>query len=81
MSGEAERVDAYLDTVSRIEPDIAMLDQGAALASIAISMKRVADTLEDLNKPTEHGRDLGEKLYYAILNPLSEAMAQWARHR
>ncbi len=52
-----------------------------AILDIAAHLKRIADTLEDLNKPTEHGRDLGEKLYYAILNPLSEAMAQWARHR
>ena len=44
-SPEAARVDAYLDAVSRIEPEIAMLDTGAALASIAISLKRIADAL------------------------------------
>lgn len=43
---EKERVDAYLDTVRRIEPDIAMIDNGFAAASIAISLKRIADTLE-----------------------------------
>lgn len=44
-SPEKDRVDAYMDTVSRIEPDIAMLDTGAALASIAISLRRIADAL------------------------------------
>jgi hypothetical protein len=42
---EAERAEAYLDTVNRMEPDITMLDEGAALASIAISLKRIADCL------------------------------------
>jgi hypothetical protein len=46
MAGEAERVDAYLDTVKRIEPDIASLDADASLASIAISLKRIADALD-----------------------------------
>lgn len=45
MSGEKERVDAYLDTVKRMEPDIAMVDRDAALASIAVSLKRIADDL------------------------------------
>ncbi len=47
---EAERVDAYLDTVRRMEPDIAMVDRDAALASIAISLKRIADAVCD--RPT-----------------------------
>lgn len=38
-------MDAYLDTVKRLEPDIAMIDLGAGLASIAISLKRIADAL------------------------------------
>lgn len=47
MSVPAEEpVNAYLDTVARIEPDIAMLDAGAALASIAISLRRIADAVE-----------------------------------
>lgn len=81
MAGEAERVEAYQKTIERFEPDIAMTDQDAALTSIAISMKRIADTLEGFDKPSEQGRNLSEKLYYAILNPLSEAMAQWNRNR
>lgn len=43
---EKERVDAYLDTVNRLEPDIAHLDVSAAAASVAISLKRIADVLE-----------------------------------
>ena len=48
--GEAagRRVDAYLDTIGRIEPDIAMIDRDAALASIAISLKRIADVLNQI---------------------------------
>ena len=55
MSGEKQRVDAYLDTISRTEPDIAMIDTGAALASIAISLKRIADALDAANKYNEPG--------------------------
>ena len=40
--------DPYLDTVARLEPDIAMIDTGAGFASIAISLKRIADTMERL---------------------------------
>lgn len=40
------RVEAYLDTVERIEPEVTMIDLGYALASISISLKRIADNLE-----------------------------------
>lgn len=43
---EQERVDAYLDTVRRLEPKIAPVDPGAYYASAAISLKRIADALE-----------------------------------
>lgn len=55
MTGEKERVDAYLDTVKRMEPDIAMVDRDAALASIAISLRRIADVLEGTNEYGESG--------------------------
>lgn len=42
------RADAYLDTLARIEQDITMIDNGAAAASIAISLKRIADSLDAL---------------------------------
>lgn len=44
-SKEKERVDAYLNTIDRLEPDIAMIDHDAAMASIAISLKRIADVI------------------------------------
>lgn len=44
----ADRASAYLDTIKRIEPDIAMIDRDAALASIAISLKRIADAIEGI---------------------------------
>ena len=37
--------DAYLNTVARLEPSIAMIDRDAALASIAVSLRRIADAL------------------------------------
>jgi hypothetical protein len=45
MSAEKEHVDAYLATVARLEPDIAMIDASAFYASAAISLKRIADIL------------------------------------
>ena len=41
-------IDAYLNTLSRMEEDISLVDRDAALASIAISMKRAADSLQSL---------------------------------
>lgn len=38
--------DPYLSTVDRLEPNLAMIDTGGGLASIAISLKRIADSLE-----------------------------------
>ena len=42
--------DAYLETISRLEPDVSMIDAGAGWASIAISLRRIADTLDRLVK-------------------------------
>ena len=36
----------YAATVESMEPDIAMVGRDAALTSIAISLKRIADVLE-----------------------------------
>lgn len=48
--------DAYLKTVERLEPEITPIDTPAALASIAISLKRIADLLEK-----EEQRKVGAK--------------------
>lgn len=45
----SEERNYYLETLARMEQDIAMVDTGAALASIAISLKRIADVAEKLN--------------------------------
>lgn len=42
------RKDVYLGTVDRLEPEIAMIDAGAYHASAAISLKRIADALEEV---------------------------------
>lgn len=48
MSGEKERVDVYLNTVNRLEPEIVPIDTSAFYASAAISLKRIADSLEEI---------------------------------
>lgn len=53
---EAERVKAYLETVERIEPDVAPIDQNAALTSIAISLRNISTTLDAICKYM-HGID------------------------
>lgn len=42
----AESRDVYGETVDRFEPNIAHVDASAFYASAAISLKRIADTLE-----------------------------------
>lgn len=46
MSGEKDRVEAYLQTVERLEPEITPIDLPAAAASMSISLKRIADSME-----------------------------------
>ncbi len=53
MSGEKQRVDAYMATIARLEPDITMIDPGAFYASAAISLKRIADELKRKNDLAE----------------------------
>lgn len=38
--------DVYLATVARLEPDITAIDAAGGWASIAISLKRIADAIE-----------------------------------
>ena len=64
MAGEQERVDAYLATVQRMEPDIAMVDRDAALASIAISLRRIADVMDN----TIFADRIHDAIYNAIVN-------------
>lgn len=37
----------YLETVSRLEPEIHPIDAAAAYASVSISLKRIADALDE----------------------------------
>ncbi len=43
------RVDSYLETVKRLEQNISMVDRDATLTSIAISLKRIADKLDNID--------------------------------
>lgn len=65
MAGEKERVDSYLGTVGRIEPDIHPIDRDPALASIAISLKRIADSLDN--------QIFADRIHDAILNAMFNA--------
>lgn len=42
----SDKVDYYLGTLARLEPDIAAIDASAFYASAAISLKRIADALQ-----------------------------------
>lgn len=54
MAGERQRVDAYMDTIRRMEPDIAAVDVTGALPSIAISLKRIADAHDEMLELMRH---------------------------
>lgn len=74
----------YMDTVRRLEPDIHSIDAGAGYASIAISLKRIADALEARLPPAQpsppatpeksYDYVVGKayKAYYANLHLVSE---------
>ena len=47
MTGKAPH-EVYSETIERMEPEITHVDRDAALASIAISLKRVADSLQTI---------------------------------
>ncbi len=64
---ERERVDAYLETIARIEQNIAMIDEGTSAASISISLKRIADLMEAASKPPQIKRPASESEYAAQL--------------
>lgn len=46
-------VDGYTNTIERLEPELHMIDTGAGIASIAISLKRIADALENLSENSD----------------------------
>lgn len=50
--------DEYLNTVGRLEPDIHFIDAAAGWASVAVSAKRIADSLERLAVAFEKVVDL-----------------------
>lgn len=53
MSGEAEKVNGYLETLKRLEPELYMVDRDATLTSIAISLKSLAESLASINHRDE----------------------------
>lgn len=67
----ADKPNVYFDTIARLEPDIAMIDPGAFYASAAVSLKRIADSLEALSKQSD-GKELASNVYHAISSALFE---------
>ena len=57
-SAAKDRVDGYIATINRLEPDISPTDQSAWGTSLAISLNRIADQTELLNKNLEHLNEL-----------------------
>lgn len=49
-SAKEDRVEGYLATISRLEPEVYHTDQSAWGTSLAISVKRLADQAEILNQ-------------------------------
>lgn len=45
-----ERRDYYHETLARMEPEISAIDASTGYASIAISLKRIADAMEASNR-------------------------------
>jgi hypothetical protein len=50
MAGEKEKVEGYLATIDRLEPNLHVIDASTYYASAAISLKRIADSLEQIVK-------------------------------
>ncbi len=73
MSDLEKKVDVYLNTVERLESDIAIVDTGAALASIAISLRRIADGVERVT--SLEANQYGETGMTAVTNDLSRSLA------
>lgn len=49
-----DSVDVYLKVIERLEPDLTMIDHDAGIASIAISLKRIADAQDRQLNMFEH---------------------------
>lgn len=67
----------YLETVNRLEPEIHPIDTGAYNASAAISLKRIADSLERIADETCGGKDGKSKM--TITDILYELATQGER--
>lgn len=61
---EKEQVDAYYYTLKQLEPDVYPVDQDAALTSIAISLKRIADAVSC----QKGGYTLNDLLFQILVN-------------
>lgn len=54
-NSDEEAVNAYLEMLKRLEPDIVVVDDITAQVSIAVSLKRIADILEKQSRATDTG--------------------------
>lgn len=59
-----DKVSAYIETVDRMEPDIAPVDAAAFYASASISLRRIADTLGKTVYPPAYLNEAFHALVY-----------------
>lgn len=73
---EGRRVSAYLDTVSRLEPEVSPVDPDGARTSMAISQRRIADAAERAATTLERLAQLADVLLAAAkkANPAFAAL-------
>lgn len=80
MSALKDRVDGYMATIERLEPEIHAIDAAAAYASIAISLKRIADSFDKLGRSAKDAtksirmltQDLAQDDMYAFLEEIAD---------
>jgi hypothetical protein len=69
----------YLNTVRRLEPEITPIDDCYAQGSIAISLKRIADNLDDLWRLADVAATVADKEGERIPGPLLAFIRQRAQ--
>lgn len=71
---EQDRVDGYQGTVQRLEPEIHPIDAAAFYASAAISLKRIADSLEKMVGKGDGYNAYGEDFLPALTRAISDGI-------
>lgn len=65
---------SLLETLSRMEPNVEKVQDTRAAASIAISLKRIADALDRLEAGANMGNEYGETGYAALSRAITRGL-------